>query len=124
MQAKQPTYSFKRIKANDPLCQELQNGHDSYRLGLIFTDAPVIKDSTGEWLIGPLDPGMNEGWDVQTKRSYANVHPFSRRHDVNLRVYGIRFFIPACDSCGKNEDYGNRWLWSDTECPSCCKGGE
>lgn len=123
------TYTFKRLKATDPLCQKggaLEQ--TSYSLGLILTDAPVIKDSTGEWLIGPVGAPLNEGWSVKTERSYANVHPMyagldrTLRHD-GLRVYGIRFFIPACDSCWNNEDYGNRWTWDQTLC-STCSGGE
>ena len=107
------TYTFKHVPMNDPLSREggpLEQ--KSYRKGLLLTDAPVVKDSTGEWLIGPFE--TPEGAGAYTRRCYANVHPLyadeyrSLRHD-GLRVFGIRFFVDSCEECGTFDDYGNRW---------------
>ena len=124
--------TFKHVPVTDPLCQELQNGHNSYRDGLVLTDAPIVKDSQGEWLIGPFDLAAFTGAPyatgyVSTAKGYANVHPFWAamshrilRHD-GLRVFGIRFYIESCDSCGIYHDTGSAHRWNGRLICNGCK---
>ena len=120
--------TFKYVPVTDPLCQELQGGHNSYIQGLVLTDAPIVKDSQGEWLIGPFDLAAFNGGErryVATRNTYANVQPFwvpmsnrIRRHE-GLRVFGIRFYTEACESCDIYHDTGSAHRWTER---LICKG--
>mgnify|MGYP003119126038 FL=1 len=123
--------TFKHVPVTDPLCQELQGGHSNYHDGLILTDAPIVEDSQGEWLIGPFDLAAftcapyDPGY-VSTAKGYANVHPFweSMAHRIQrydgLRVFGIRFYIESCEECGIYHDTGSAHRWNQRLiCNSC-----
>ena len=51
--------NFTLIPATDPLCQELQRGHNSYSDGAVICKMRHILDKTGEWLVGPIPDAPN-----------------------------------------------------------------
>jgi len=101
------TKAFKLIPTTDPLCQELQRGHDSYRHGAILTNMHHIKDATGEWLVGPIPdaPEPAQPWaNVHPGDNYAALPADMKRH----YIYFVRFWTRACVSCGVAVTYKDR----------------
>ena len=83
------------IPTTDPLCQELQGGHDSYSHGLLIADGHTAGPDGG-WLIeapevAELAPGYR-----RPEETTANVHPLlhatGQQAFVGRKVYGIRFW--------------------------------
>jgi hypothetical protein len=79
----------KLVKISDPLCQELQNGHNSYGDGLVLAKSHRVN----------RDPKLTSvgSWLVEHDGRLANVHPIQDRLDSikqhdGLNVYGIRFW--------------------------------
>ena len=91
-----PPKNYTLIPRTDPLCQQLQGGHDSYGEGLILTPGTHFTDSTGEWLIGPVANAPKRG--LSRSEPYANVHPGHVRHDGQNAPLTYRDF-KLCAKC-------------------------
>ncbi len=111
-----PPKNYTLIPRTDPLCQQLQGGHDSYGEGLILTPGTHFTDSTGEWLIGPVANAPKRG--LSRGEPYANVHPGHVRHD-GQNVYCVRFWTAACEGCNAPLTYHDFKL-----CAKCKSEGE
>lgn len=99
--------NFTLIPTTDPLCQELQRGHDSYGHGAILCKMTHITDKTGEWLVGPI-PGAPD-----PAKPWANVHPGDNYAALPaelkaLNIYFVRLWTRACKECGVPVTYEDR----------------
>jgi|TARA_R110001583_G_scaffold117785_3_gene268897 hypothetical protein len=114
--------NFTLIPATDPLCQELQRGHNSYSDGAVICKMRHILDKTGEWLVGPIPdaPNPNEPW--------ANVHPGDNYKAIpaelidpsgmspRMNIYFIRMWTRACKECGTAVTYKDNYYNMCTQC--------
>jgi hypothetical protein len=85
------------ISREDPECQALQGGHDSYREGLIRTLQPPTRSPNGGLLI--FAPSICEEADYRASRVFADVRPlqtvFAGDTSLATKTYGIRFWCFA-----------------------------
>ena len=84
------------IPTTDPLCQELQGGHDSYSQGLLIADGHTV-GAEGSFLIDAPDAATLSPGYRRPEETTANVHPIMSGHGRDGRfngrkVYGIRFW--------------------------------
>ena len=90
------------IPTTDPLCQELQRGHDSYYHGLIIADGHTVGADGGFLVDAPEAAKLATGYR-RPEETTASVHQVlepaggfglsirQRRHQ-GRKVYGIRFW--------------------------------
>ena len=115
--------NFTLIPTTNPLCQELQRGHDSYRHGAVLCKMTHIIDATGEWLVGPIPDAPDPA------QPWANVHPGDnykalpadmKRH----YIYFVRFWTRACVTCGAAVTYKDRQYNTCNPCAAARLGTE
>jgi hypothetical protein len=79
-----------RVTIDNPLCQQLQDGHSAYRDGLVLASGHTINRDPSRTSVG--------SWLVRVDGRTANVHPIQSELDQickhnGMHVYGIRFFL-------------------------------
>ena len=87
--------SIIHVPAADPLCTELQGGHDHYSEGLVLSVCRHYVGPFGDWLVsaGEVAPERER----QAGRTVANVHPVLSNWDETKRhegrwVYAVRYW--------------------------------